>query len=218
MDLPDTLAGKLYLLACDPETQRLVSRTDLDLLLRAAALTDLQLRGLLQDVDGKPSATGRAPQDLNPVLADLLSRIAETGPHSWGWWIRLHGRGNSPDRPAHPVRSVQDDLAKRGWIRVEEHRVLGLFNRSQITERDPRVRKALAATASTTLRGPVSQVEPADAALVALADAGQLRTVVTRSQRSEFRDRLAVLTEQTGPVPPALRNAVHSRNAARAGT
>ncbi|MDH6135631.1 hypothetical protein P3T37_005047 [Kitasatospora sp. MAA4] len=210
MDLPDTLPGKLYLLAYNPETGRPVARADLDLLLRAAALADLLRRGLVQDVDGRPSATGRAPHGLNPLLADLLRRIAETRPHPWAWWIRLRGR------PGHPVRSVRDDLAAAGWIRVEEYRILGLFRSARITERNPRVRKALAATVSSALRGPVSRIDPADAALVALADAAQLRTVLTRQQRREHRERLALLTEQTGPVPHALRSAIRSRRAAAA--
>lgn len=205
MDLPDTLPGKLYLLAYNPERGRPIGRADLDLLLRAAALTDLLQRGLVRDVDGRPSATGRAPHGLNPVLADLLDRIAETKPHPWGWWIRLRGR---------PVRSVRDDLAAAGWIRVEEHRILGLFPTARITERDPRVRKALAATVSSALTAPASRIEPADAALVALADAAHLRTVLTRHQRRDHRERLTLLADQTAPIPHALRNAIRSRRAA----
>ncbi|MDH6113841.1 hypothetical protein P3T36_005647 [Kitasatospora sp. MAP12-15] len=211
MDLPDTLPGKLYLLALNPEKGRPVGRADLGLLLRAAALTDLLQRGLLLDVPGTggPSVDGRAPQELSPVLTELLGRISESKPRSWGWWIRLRDR---PAGTARPARAVRDELAAAGWIRLEEHRLLGLFPSTRISERDPRVRKALLAIVSTTLRGRLSQVEQADAALVALAGAAQLRTVLTWRQRREYRERLAELTARSGPIPRALRAAIRERN------
>lgn len=209
MDLPDTLPGKLYLLALDPERGRPVGRADLGLLMRAAALTDLLQRGLLQDTPGGPTAAGAAPKGLSPLLTELLARIAESRPRSWAWWIRLRDRPSGPSRPVHAVR---EELAATGWIRLEEHRTLGLFPSVRISERNPRARKALLAAVSAALRGRLSVVEPADAAMVALANAAQLRTVLTWRERRAYRERLAELTARSGPAPRELRAAIVARN------
>ncbi|MDH6129573.1 GPP34 family phosphoprotein [Kitasatospora sp. GP82] len=208
MDLPDTLPGKLYLLAYDPQRERLTGVRDLDLLMRAAALADLLRRGLLREDGRGPAAVGTEPAGLDPVLAELLRQIREERPRSWRSWVgRRRGR---------TARAVRDELAAGGWIRVEEYRVLGLFPAARITLRDPRVRKALAEAVSSALRGPLSRVEPGDAALVALADAAQLRAVLTWRQSREFRARIDKLAPAAGPLPRALRQAIRSRNAAAA--
>lgn len=205
MKLPDTLPGRLYLLAYDPERERVTGGRNLDLLLRAAALTDLLRRGLLRDEGGKPVVTGPPPAGLDPVLAEQLTLIADSRPHRWQHWIQ---------RRARTARAVRDELAATGWIRLEEEqRLLGLFTTTRVTPRNPRARKALAATASTALRGPLSRIEPGDAALVALADVAQLRTVVSRRQHREHRERLADLAALSGPPAPALRHAIRSRDA-----
>ncbi len=205
MDLPDTLPGLLYLLACDPERERVTGTRNLDLLLSAAVLTDLLRHGLLRDEQGLAKVTGPAPAGLNPVLAEQLKRMADGRTRRWKSWIR--GRNRS-------VHAVRADLAAAGWIRLEPYRRLGLFPATRVTVRNPRVRTALLTAVSAALRGPLSRVAPVDAAVVALADAARLQTVLTWRQRRTYRDRLADLAALTGPVPPALRQAVRSRDAA----
>lgn len=92
MKLPDTLPGRLYLLAYDPERERVTGGRNLDLLLRAAALTDLLRRGLLRDEGGKPVVTGPPPAGLDPVLAEQLTLIADSRPHRWQHWIQRRAR------------------------------------------------------------------------------------------------------------------------------
>ncbi|WP_035841894.1 GOLPH3/VPS74 family protein [Kitasatospora azatica] len=200
---PRTLPGKLYLLSYDPEKGRISGRLNLELLLGAAALTELFQRGLLRDVKGKAIATGPAPADLVPLLAQLLAEIAESRPRSWKYWVARR-RGL--------VRTLPQALAATGVLRVEQYRVLGLFPATRVEPRDPRPRKALTAAFATALRGPLSRVEPADAALVALADAAQLRVVLTFGQRREHRERIRQLAAHCGPVPAALRAAIRDRN------
>ncbi|MEV7779668.1 GPP34 family phosphoprotein [Kitasatospora sp. NPDC088351] len=205
MELPGTLPGQLYLLAHDPERGRLTGTHNLEPLLRAAALTDLLQRGLLRDANGRPEVTGRAPAGLDPVLAGILTELADGRPRRWRNWIGRRRR---------TTRAVRDGLAATGWIRLDEHRVLGLFRTVRPTPRDPRVRKALAAAVSSALHGPLSRVEPGDAALVALADAARLALVLPRKLRREQRERIAALAALCGPVPRALRQAIAARDSA----
>ncbi|MDH6141984.1 MULTISPECIES: GOLPH3/VPS74 family protein [Kitasatospora] len=207
-DVPDTLQGKLFLLAYDPDKGRLTSRSNLDLLLRAAGLADLLRLGLIRDDRGRPVAVAPAPAGLDPLLAEPLRLIAQSRPRSWQRWI---GRR----RPT--VREVRGSLADQGVLRLEERRVLGLFHAVRIEPRDPRARKQLTAAVSAALRDPISRVEAADAALVALAHAGELTLVLSRQQRREEKARIAELADLCGPVPAALRRAIRSRRAAQSG-
>ncbi|MFI9274928.1 GPP34 family phosphoprotein [Kitasatospora sp. NPDC052896] len=206
MDLPDTdtLPSKLFLLALNPERERLTGRHNLDLLLGAAVLTELFQRGLLRDERGRAVATGPAPADLDPLLAEALQRIRDARLRPWRAWMTSR---------RHTARAVREQLAADGRIRVAEHRVLGLFPARRITCRDPRPRKALLTAVSGALRGPLGRVTPADAALVALADAGQLRIVVDYRVRRAHRRRLAELAARCGPLPLALRRAIRARDA-----
>ncbi|PYC73955.1 GPP34 family phosphoprotein [Streptomyces tateyamensis] len=206
---PGTLPAKLYLLAYDPERSKLTGRHNLDLLLTAGALAELLQRGLLRDLKGRAVATGAAPADLAPVLADLLAEIAERRPHSWKHWVtRRRGLG----------RIVQRELAATGLLRLEPYRVLGLFTATRVELRDPRPRKALLAAFSAALRGPLSQVEPQTAALVALADAARLGLLLNRRQRREHRERIGQLAARCEPVPGALRAAIRARDSATAAS
>ncbi|GAA1216647.1 GPP34 family phosphoprotein [Kitasatospora nipponensis] len=207
MDLPAALPGRLFLLAFDPARGRLTDRRNLELLLRAAALTDLLQRGLLEDVNGRPTAVGSPPAGLDPVLAGILQQITESRARSWKSWIGARRRTTT---------AVRDQLAAGGWIRLEERQLLGLFSTVRITEHDGRSRKALAAAVSTALRGPLTRVEPADAALVALADAAQLTAVLPRRTRREHRERISTLATFCGPLPRALRQAITARDTAAA--
>jgi hypothetical protein len=203
---PDTLQGKLFLLAYNPEKGRLACRSNIDLLLRAAALADLLRLGLIRDDNGKPVAVAPAPARLDPLLADQLRLIAENRPRSWQRWIARR-------RPT--VRDVRGHLADQGVLRLEEHRVLGIFPSVRIEARDPSARKQLLAAVSSALRAPISRVEAADAALVALPAACEVSLVLGRRDRREHKDRIAELSTLCGPVPTALRRALRSRRAAQ---
>jgi hypothetical protein len=199
---PRSLPGKLYLLSYDPERGRLTGRANLELLLAAAALTELLQRGLLRDERGKAVAAGPAPADLLPVLAQLLAEVAESRPRSWKYWVAKR-RGLA--------RVLPQALAGAGVLRLEQARVLGIFPVTRVEPRDPRPRKALVAAVSAALRGPLSRIDPQDAALVALADAARLSTVLTARQRREHRERIKELALLCGPLPRALRQAISSR-------
>ncbi len=210
MELPASLPQRLSLLAYDTRRRRLRGRTQLGHLLRAAALTDLLLRGLVADDRGKV-VTGRPADPLDdPVLGAVLRQVAESRPRSWSHWVR------SGQRPLR--RAVREQLEEGGWIQVEQRRVLGIFPASRIAVRDTRVLRRLAAIVGRTLGAglPAARVDPADAALVALAAAGELSTAVSRRQRREHRQRIASLGERAGPAVPALRKVLQQLRASAA--
>lgn len=211
MAAPTTLPEQVYLLAWDPSNQRARGGWRLGLTLRAAALTDLLLAGHLVDA-GKKAETGEPAKNLDPVLAEVLSQFTESRPRTWQHWIRKDRR--------RIVRSVRDQLAEQGTIRVQYRNVLGFIPVEGIALRDTRSAKQLTRQVSGAVSGsqPLSRLDPYDGALAALAAAGELGTVLTRTQRRKNRKRIRQLDEFTGPVAPALRKAIQNqRTAATSG-
>jgi len=209
MQLPDSLPQRIYLLALDPEKGRPAFGTHLHELVRAAALTDLYLAGHLADEKGRAVVAVRHPCH-DPVLESVLEELsAERNPRRWQHWVGRRGR-----RTAEAVRG---QLADGGWVRVESHRILGIFPTHRITPRDPRVHGRLRSRVKATLRDPLARIDPMDAALVALAETGGLHGVLDRGARRAHKRRLADLAERTGPLPGALKKTIDARNAALAG-
>jgi hypothetical protein len=207
---PISLAERLYLLSYDPERKRFTGSGERGLLLRAAALTELLAARALRDEDGKAVAVpgARPPQD--PLLALVLEEVAASGrSRTWQHWVRHRAR--------HARGLVRDRLAAARWVRVQQRRMLGIFPVDDVTVRDTRAVRRIADSARSALHGVRPEgVAEADAAAVALAAAARLRTVVSRAEAKQRKDRIDALTARTGPVPKALRKAVDSQHAAAA--
>ncbi|MGQ0776373.1 MAG: GOLPH3/VPS74 family protein [Pseudonocardiales bacterium] len=201
MEIPDTLPARLYLLAYDARRGRLTARSRLAYLIRAAALVDLQLRGHLADEKGRPRAVTTVVSVLDPVLESVLAEVMAGKSRRWQRWVASNSRQT--------LRAVRDQLATEKWIRVETRRLLGLIPVTTVTVRDPRILTHLDTLVRAALgpARPSSQVQPRDAALVALAAAAELPTALTRRQRREHRTRIAELADQTGPAVRALSQA-----------
>ncbi|TCC10535.1 GOLPH3/VPS74 family protein [Kribbella soli] len=213
---PNSLAARVFLLAYDPERGRLTARPKLGKVLRAAVLVDLQLSGNIEDDGGRARVTtpgsrsagsGSAPAPVDPVAAAVLEELRAAGPRRWRHWIDR--------RTGLTVRQVRDELARAQLIRVEPHRVLGIFPAARITLRHPLVRRHVLQSARDTLRPSrlVSRVDLRDAAVVVLASTADLRTVVTKEQRVRHKDRLAQLAVRVGPVVPALKKSLQQSSA-----
>jgi hypothetical protein len=203
--MPESLAARIYLLAYDTSKQRLTSRGQLGVLVRAASLTELFLDGSLRDVEGRPRVEGAASS-----LA--LTEIAQSRPHRWAYWV---GRG---DRNA--VRAVQNELVGARTIRLETSRILGIFPTTRVVVLDPMVVQRLRDAVNRTLRtsGPAAQVNRVDAAMVALAAIGGLRTAIDRRTARAHKSRIAELALAAGPAVPALRTVIQARQAAAAAS
>src|ERR1700727_2368107 len=109
MTLPESLPARLYLVAYDTGKNRVTARSQLGLVLRAAALTDLYLAGRVTDENGKVRATGDGRPAGDPLLDEVLQQLAEHRPRSWQGWI-AHGQPT--------VRTVRAQLEADGCIRV----------------------------------------------------------------------------------------------------
>jgi len=205
MTLPESLPARLYLLACDAEKNRVTAQSQLGLVLRAAALVDLYLAGLVTDENGKVRAVGDRRPTGDPLLDELLRQIAEhqPQPRSWHGWI---ARG----QPA--VRTVRMQLEAGCCIRVERRMLrpdrVELLDRSAVQQYADELRGEL--------RQHASGIEARSAAVLALAARGEIATVISRSERREHRQYLDELAVHTGPIADALRKAWRTKKAQQA--
>ncbi|MEU6414861.1 GPP34 family phosphoprotein [Microbispora sp. NPDC046933] len=208
MEIPGSLPAQLYLLAYDPRKERVVTNYRFPYLLRAAALTDLLLAGRIADDGGKVRVVSE-DRLADPVLDGLLHQIAQSRPWPWRHWISKDGRAT--------VRAVRDELETGRWVRVELRQPFLIFNRSHVRVRDTRVVKRLTTQVTAALNGPVSRVGDREAALVGLAAAGELGTILPRARRRAHKQRIALLAERGGPAAPALRKVIQQARAASGG-
>jgi hypothetical protein len=204
-----SLPAQAYLLACDTGRDRLPDRQRVALLVRAAALTDLVLRGLVVDGDGRPVVTG-AGGTGHLVLDDLLGDLAADPHRKWRAWVRRDARAT--------LQSLETQLDAAGTITLKTSHVLGLFPRRRPVVRDRAEAARLHEVVAAALRGdePVSRVDPGAAALTSLAAAVELGAVLPRRERRAHKARLAELEDRAGAAVPALRKVVRELKAARA--
>ncbi len=204
---PDSLAAQLFLLAVDPGRRRLTGRGELGYVLRAAALVELQLSGHLVDDGGRPSASGGPPVP-DPLLDAVLRQVAADPRRRWRYWVRKDARWMT--------WAVRDQLAASRRIELEPYRILGVLPAQRIIIRDPLVRDRIVGAIDAALSD-AWPVGARTAALVALAAAAEMRIVLPRSRRRAHRERIAQLTERTGPLPPVLRKVLRDQRAAAVG-
>ncbi|MEU4624944.1 GPP34 family phosphoprotein [Actinoplanes sp. NPDC023801] len=207
MALPGSLPQRIFLLAHDPDKGRFRVGTEIGAMIRAAALADLYLKGLLTDERGRATVAGEQPCS-DPVLATVLEEIKAAKPRKWQHWV---------DRRQGPtVKAVRQQLSDGGWIRVEPYRALGVFPLTKVTIRDPRVRKELVSRVRGTLRDPAGKVDHTDATMVAIVAAGELSLVLDRQTRRAEKQRIQHLNDLSGPIAPALRKSIEASASAAA--
>jgi hypothetical protein len=197
-----TLPQRLYLLAYDTRRQRITHRFELRYALRAAVLAELLLRGHIVDRDGAVPA-GRTHACDDPVLRAALTEITAAPGQSWKHWVRAGHRSVE--------RTIGDQLSADGRIDVRHRRGL---RRTTITV--PDLQPVLRITNGVRRALREERPDPADAALVVLADAAGLPAVATTDRRAREQqvDRLA---QPLGPVVPALRAVIRGMRAAASG-
>ncbi|OON81813.1 GOLPH3/VPS74 family protein [Streptomyces tsukubensis] len=196
-----SLPAKLYLLAWDPARDRVTGASHLHHLVRAGALTELAMSGLLTDDSGIATPTSdRRTGDT--ALDSLLELIEESRPRSWKKWVT--------SRAGVTLDAVREGLVAAGLLRTRRKRVFGVFPSTAYVVTDRALVGDLHERARSVLRstGPVSEVSDEDAALVALATAGELRTVATGREARRHKKRIEELTERVGAAAPALRKVI----------
>ncbi|MFF7333124.1 GPP34 family phosphoprotein [Streptomyces sp. NPDC008150] len=203
--MPDgsfSLPARLYLLAWDTDRLRITGAAHLHHLVRAGALTELAQRGLLVDDDGIATPVDLDARTGDIVLDGLLDLVRESMPRRWKTWVNLRAR--------HTLDAVREQLAAGGQLRVDKKRVLGIFPSLDYGLAAPAVADAVREQARRALDEdvPVSAVSATDAAVVALAAAAELRTLLAPKDRRRHRARIEELTERSGAPAPALRKVV----------
>ncbi|MFJ6609072.1 GPP34 family phosphoprotein [Streptomyces sp. NPDC091289] len=193
-----SLPAGLYLLAWNTDKQKLTSTDTIGHVVRAGALAELALRGLLTDADGRPAVAEGAPTG-EPALDDLLELIARSRPLAWKGWI------NQGVKPT--LTAVREQLAEAGCLSLDTHRIGGLISVTTVNPPPSGAGDLLRNRAVRALRGegPADAVPDHDAALITLAAAGGLRTVISEADSRAYQQRLAALAGRGGPVGEALR-------------
>ncbi|MEU1535087.1 GOLPH3/VPS74 family protein [Streptomyces fagopyri] len=196
--MTDDLPSLVYLLAYDDSTQGPYDRARTELLVRAAALIDLALRGRLEEGGGGVAVTSTEPTG-DPVLDAVLRDAAGRG------WKQLVRR-----RRRRTLTEVEDRLAGMGLLTVKEPGTR--FGSRRMTVADRAAPDALRARVSATLHGAgaVREIPAADAALLALAAAGGVRSVVSRQDQKTFRTRIDACTGRLGALAPGLEKTVRA--------
>lgn len=189
----------MYLLAFDDAAGGPYDRSRTQLLVRAAALVDLASRGLLGESSGRVTVSGTEPTG-DPVLDGVLSDA--TAVHGWKQLVRRHRKRT--------LTEVEGRLASAGLLIVKASRAP--FGTRRLTVSDRAVPAALRARVSAALHGdgPVRDIPAADAALLALAAAGGIRSVVSRQDRKTYRARIDACTGSLGAMAPGLEKAVRT--------
>ncbi|MFI6334174.1 GPP34 family phosphoprotein [Streptomyces sp. NPDC050535] len=203
--MPDgslSLPARLYLLSWDTAKLKVTGATHLHHLVRAGALTELAQRGLLSDVEGIATPVDPDAHTGDLVLDGLLELIEESRPRKWKAWVTLRARVT--------LDAVRAQLAAEGYLRAEKKRVLGLFPSVEYELDRVSAVDALREDARRVLAGPepVADVSERAAAVVALAAAAELRTLMSGKDRKLHKDRIERLTERSGAAAPALKKVI----------
>ena len=185
---PLSLPARLCLLAWDTTPEAM----DTAHLVRAGALTELALRGLLTDKGGIATPSDMDTLVADPVLDGLLELVRESRPHRWRTWVTLHARVTSD--------AVREQLTADGRLRAERKRVLGVFPSVAHVLENTAVLEALRDEARRVLEGPVpvAEVSEREAAAVALAVAAELPALLPDGDRERHKERVEELVERTG--------------------
>jgi len=194
----EDLACLTYLLAHDDTVEGPYDRSRTRLLVRAAALVDLASRGRLGEDGRTVTVSGTGPTG-DPVLDGVLRDAAG---HTWKQLVRHHRRRT--------LTEVEDRLVAAGVLAVQAPRTP--FGTRRVTVTDRAVSAALRARVSAALHGdgPVTALPVADAALLALAAAGGIRSVVSRRDRRTYRARIDACTGSLAALAPGLEKAVRT--------
>ncbi|MEU3346146.1 GPP34 family phosphoprotein [Streptomyces sp. NPDC006700] len=203
-----SLPARLYLLAWDTGRMRITGTAQPHHPVRAGALTELAQRGLLVDDDGIAVPAGLDASTGDPVLDGLLELVQESRPRRWRTWVTLHARTT--------LDAVREQLAAEGYLRAERRRVLGVLPSVDYALERVAAVDALREEARRVLEGPLpaAEVPERDAAVVALAAAAGLRTLLSAEDRGRRMARVEELTDRAGAAAPALRRVVREVNAA----
>lgn len=203
-----TVGEDFLLLATDPESgkNRLGSLVG-DIALGGAILIDL-IRADRIELTGSKSKTRVALTDKTPVGSPVLDRAILT----------LRSKG--PMRPQAAVRqlgkksmeAIYEALEERGEVRLERHKVLGLFTVRRWPVVDRMSRNNLVRLVQSSLVFGLDATEQTGPLIGLLAASGKLLLVVDRPELKAAKARATVITEGDW-ASEEVRRAIQAANA-----
>ncbi|WP_031464899.1 GOLPH3/VPS74 family protein [Sciscionella sediminilitoris] len=206
-----TLPQRLYLLCFDPGRNKLDTASVLvrGSLLRAAAVAELRMRGLLSDRDGRAVRETSATRPSDPFLAGVLDHVS---PHKPCRWFTLLERDWYKAE-----KTVREQLEANGPVIGNRVRRLGILPGKEFSLADPGQVSALREnTRNTVLRHGDPAVSPVEMAVLAVFSAdGDVRSVFTTKERREHKQAIKALRARVEDELPGLRKALGYAIAAR---
>jgi Golgi phosphoprotein 3 (GPP34) len=205
-----TLAEELLLIAYNDETGKVgAGGPELDCGLAGALLLELALAGRIDVVDGK--ITVLDPAAAGEVLTDTaLARIIREGKaRKPEWWV---GKLRSKLRA-----DVLARLTERGVLRLERHKVMGLFPVRRYPSVDPATENSARARLDMAVVKGV-EADPRTAALASLLHAcGLAKRTFPDIDRRQLKARMKEINEGQW-AGAAVRKAIQSIHAAVAAS
>ena len=198
-----TLPERLYLLChtVDKGTFELTGLQGRGQLLRAAALTELALAGLLTARRGKVARRATNPPG-DPFLTEVWHDLpTEKAKH---WLQFVHNKAHTAEKP------IREQLAATGAITVQHERRLGLLAVDRVTVNEPRQVLALQERVrNTVLCGPDPAMVPVDELTMAVfAAEAEVTSVFSGNELRTHKQAFKALATQYDSVVPGLRKAL----------
>lgn len=196
------------LLALDEEKGRSGFASDLSAVLAGALLIDLVDAGHLREEDGKLIASDRPAPAAQP-LADALAKVADSHkPRDAKYWVSSSGL-----RSSSLERDIAAGLARRGILREERRKLLGVVSTTRFPEADPEPERRLRERLSAVLLGE-REPDQRSAALVALLKSINLLTELVPRELRKEADRRADDLLEPGSVGSAAERSMRDTQVA----
>lgn len=198
--MPQTLPQRLYLLCytVDKGKFELTNLQGRGQLLRAAALAEMTVDGLLSAEGGKVlRLPSEPPADVfyAEVWRDLPTEKRKN------WLKFVHDKAHRAETP------VRDQLGATGAVTVTREKRLGLVGFDRVTVNEPeQVRALQESVRETVLRAPHPSTVPMDELTMAVfAKEVEVTTVFSGKERREHSQALKALAARFDEIVPGLR-------------
>jgi Golgi phosphoprotein 3 (GPP34) len=198
-----SLPQRLYLLcySVDKEKFELTNLQGRGQLLRAAALTELTLDGLLSAEGGKVMRTSTEPPD-EPFLAEVWNDIPADKPKRWLRFV--HNKAHTAERP------IRHQLVVEGALTVQQGKRLGLLTVDRVTPTAPQQVLAMQERVrDAVLHGPDPATVPKDELTMAVFAAEvEVTSVFSGKERRAHAAEFKKLAARFDSLVPGLRAAL----------
>lgn len=215
MTRPDLhLHEEILLLALDDDKGTIEFGSSWQLAAGGALIAELLLEGRLRATDEKHpklEVVDRTPLG-DPVLDEALEEMASAKKPKKGsdWVEKFSNQGKLKERTA-------DGLVRKGVLKVEQDKVLWIFDRTKYPERDGRAEKEVAERLRRAIFTSSNDLTPRTVVLVSLANvAGLLPNLFDKDKLKERKDRIKKISEGAlaGSLTSEAMEAVQAMQAA----